>query len=331
MSMSAAGPNDSQRAWASYWESGALHSLPGTYEGNYGGAIGRYWQTCLGGLNEPCHILDLATGNGPLPACLLTVNPCAHVHCTAVDLSPIAPAWWQDLPPDRRVRVRFAGQVDIGRLPLDDHAFDLVISQFGLEYGPRQQACGELARVLRPGGQTRLICHHSDSFLLQQARHERSHIAWILTDSGWFAAARDMLEPLSLSASAQGRAAMAGSARYAAIRERYSKVLQAAEARVHSSLCPDVLGEAGEAFAQCLRYAVEEGVQAGAQALARFEQTLRMSDQRLASMQSSALDETAAHQLLALLAASGVDARIQEFHDPWGLMGWLIEGKKTGA
>jgi hypothetical protein len=45
-------------------------------------------------------------------------------------------------------------------------------------------------------------------------------------------------------------------------------------------------------------------------------------------MQSSALDETAAHQLLALLAASGVDARIQEFHDSLGLMGWLIEGKK---
>jgi ubiquinone/menaquinone biosynthesis C-methylase UbiE len=322
---------DNQRAWTSYWQSGFLHSLPGTYDGNYGGSIGRYWRHFFSGLAEPCHVLDLATGNGPLPHCLLQVNQLEGVQCTAVDLSAIAPAWWAAEIPAHRNRVRFVGKVDLGQLPFEGAHFDVIVSQYGLEYGPRPQTLNELARVLRRDGEIRAICHHYRSMLLQQAHHERAHIAWILKDSGWFEAAAAMLEPMHLAATEQGRAVMASSTRFDAIRKRYDEVLKNADSRVRQSVCPDILGEAGDAFAHCLRQSMSGGVQEGLYALDQYKFGLRMNDQRLAHMQACALDEPAIKAMLEGLARLGIPTVAAELLDMKGLMGWCLEGKKTGA
>ena len=62
--------------------------------------------------------------------------------------------------------VRFVGGVRAEALPFPPDAFDVVISNFAIEYSDdREAALGELARVLRPGGCAALVLHSGDSVL----------------------------------------------------------------------------------------------------------------------------------------------------------------------
>ena len=67
--------------------------------------------------------------------------------------------------------VSFAGGVRAEALPFPPAAFDLVISNFAIEYAEdRETAIGELARVLAPGGGAVLVLHSDDSVLTANSR-----------------------------------------------------------------------------------------------------------------------------------------------------------------
>lgn len=324
---------DSSRAqaWTAYWQTGALHSLPGTFEGNYAGPIGQLWRSFLSRLQGPCKVLDLATGNGPLPACLLDVNTCKEVICTGVDLASVSPDWWLGASASSRERVSFLAGVDLGQLPFDPGHFDVVISQFGFEYGPRPDSADELARVLRPGGQLQLVCHHQDSFLLAQARHESAHLQWILAPDGWLHAAQAMLEPMSLAGHPKGQRLLATDPRYQIIRARFDHLAQAANQRVQTLPCPDVLGEVGALLAQCFQQAMSEG-QASAQVCwDQLQRQLFLAEQRLHHMHGAAmgLDEVSA--VVQGFAQRGVAVELSLLEDDHGIWAWCLNGKKMGA
>ena len=320
-----------EQAWTSYWQSGALHSLPGTFEGNYAGLIGQHWRSFLGALKGPCQVLDLATGNGPLPLILLEVNPHADVTCMAVDLTSVAPAWWQGVAEQQRARVQFLGGVDLGALPFASGQFDAVVSQFGFEYGPRPESAQELVRVLRDQGQLELVCHHRDSFLLEQARHERAHLEWIRSPDGWLEAAKAMLEPMSLAGHAQGQALLSREPRYLSVRSRFDHWAQAADQRVHTHPCPDVLGEVGQSLAVCFQKAMSEGLQAGRAQWAEVRRQLDLADQRLQHMQSAALGTDELTSMVGWFAQQGVRTEVSRLEDEHGLWAWVLRGKKMGA
>ncbi|HWI74233.1 MAG TPA: class I SAM-dependent methyltransferase [Baekduia sp.] len=96
-------------------------------------------------------VLDVAcgTGNAALAAAARGAGP-----VVGVDLEPAlleqARAAAPDVPVDWRVG-------DATALPVDDGAFDVVVSAFGVMYAADQPAAAkELARVLRPGGRVAL-------------------------------------------------------------------------------------------------------------------------------------------------------------------------------
>jgi SAM-dependent methyltransferase len=67
--------------------------------------------------------------------------------------------------------VAFVGGVRAEALPFPAAAFDLVISNFAIEYaGDREAAIGELARVLDPSGGAVLVMHSDDSVLTATSR-----------------------------------------------------------------------------------------------------------------------------------------------------------------
>lgn len=97
---------------------------------------------------RPRLILETAAGTGIVTAALARALPEARI--VATDLNPdmlrVAAA---KLPSPR---VSFA-PADAQALPFDDHAFDLVVCQFGAMFFPdRIAAYREARRVLRPGG-----------------------------------------------------------------------------------------------------------------------------------------------------------------------------------
>ena len=135
-------------AWSDYWSRGALHSCVGSYAGNYGGAIATYWRTVFATLPRGARVLDVGTGNGPLPRLLLDARPDdSDLHVDAIDLAALAPRWAAQ--PAYAARVRFHPGVATEHLPFAAAAFDLVTSQFGFEYAERGPALAECLRVLR--------------------------------------------------------------------------------------------------------------------------------------------------------------------------------------
>jgi SAM-dependent methyltransferase len=89
-------------------------------------------------------VLDVAcgTGNAALAAAVRGAEP-----VVGVDLEPALLAL---APPDAGVEWRVG---DATALPVDDGAFDVALSVFGVMYAPDQPvAARELARVVKPGG-----------------------------------------------------------------------------------------------------------------------------------------------------------------------------------
>ncbi|GGY10364.1 class I SAM-dependent methyltransferase [Streptomyces minutiscleroticus] len=92
--------------------------------------------------------LDVATGNGNVA--LLSARRGAAV--TGLDLT-------DEFFPEARARFAEAGvevplhRGDAQELPFPDASFDLVTSTYGVQFAPDHTAsCGEMSRVLRPGG-----------------------------------------------------------------------------------------------------------------------------------------------------------------------------------
>lgn len=102
-------------------------------------------------------VLDVAcgTGNAALAAAVRGAEP-----VVGVDLEPALLAL---APRDAGVRWEVG---DAAALPLDDGAFDVALSVFGVMYVPDQPAAArELARLLRPGGRVALANWAPGSFM----------------------------------------------------------------------------------------------------------------------------------------------------------------------
>lgn len=250
-----------QAAWADYWASGALHSCPGSYAGNYSGPIGAFWDRRIAGLVPGLRILDIATGNGALPLRLWQAQGDA-LDIDAIDFAPPAPGWYRQ---DSHPRIRFHGGVDMAALAFEAASFDVVCSQFGIEYGTRPHALQEALRVLRPAGRLWLVVHHAGSELVQVARAEAAAYDWLLQDGGLLTVASRMVHWLGLARSGAPLPAAANDARGAYNRllrecgERHGQgrtrglavdVVQA----IHSTLGLAAQGRAAEAGDALARY-----------------------------------------------------------------------------
>src|SRR3546814_1386493 len=83
-----------QAAWSRYWKQDVLHSLPGSFSGNYAGRIERFWLDSFAALGSGQRMLDIATGNGPIPqlACTHCAGRAAGMpRIDAIDLAQVAP------------------------------------------------------------------------------------------------------------------------------------------------------------------------------------------------------------------------------------------------
>jgi SAM-dependent methyltransferase len=90
-------------------------------------------------------VLDVATGPGVVAFRAASRGAAA---VTGVDLAPRM----LELAAAQYPRIDFR-QADAENLPLDDHSFDCVVSNFGLGHFPRpERALSEFVRVLTPGG-----------------------------------------------------------------------------------------------------------------------------------------------------------------------------------
>ncbi|AKS43137.1 class I SAM-dependent methyltransferase [Wenzhouxiangella marina] len=176
--------------WSDYWASGALTSLPQDFAGNYDGEVEQFWRQCFSRLSgrSDARMLDVCTGNGPIAllAARWAEEAGQALSIMAVDAATPNPGALirtargiQDL----LGRIDFIASTPIEALPFDEAEFDLITSQYGIEYSDLSRSAPELARVLKPGGELAVVTHGADSDMVETMAREAEDYA-LLRNSG---------------------------------------------------------------------------------------------------------------------------------------------------
>lgn len=314
-------------AWTAYWAAGGLHSCVGSFDSGYSGAIGGFWKGQFAKLQASDGVLDLATGNGPLP--LLLFSSRAPADCPsvdAVDLAQVAPAWYR---PADHARIRFHSDVNMEQLPFPDGHFTQIISQFGFEYACRESALRECLRVLTPGGRMAFVMHHAGSVLARVGRGELACQALLQREGGlldeaakvlpWFARARageDLRQNIAANAA----------------RTAYNAALSQLAADRAKLETPDLALEAADHVHGILAGVAADPEPALA-ALETYGLALRAAALRSAEMVSHALDEGQAQALVEQVQTlrPGSHVRCRSLSQAEGLLGWGMEMAPANA
>ncbi len=314
-----------QQAWSRYWASGALHSCAGSYDGNYGGAIAAFWTQQFSTLTAQMQVLDVGTGNGPLPALMLQACGAGGLpDVDAVDLAQPQPSWLHGLDQKLRCKLRFHANIAIESLPFEDARFDRVYSQYAFEYARADAALDEVLRVLRKGGEVAMLLHHSDSRLAQVAAEEANHIEWLLHRSELIPALKALLPFAALAGSPEGVARLRGDAGANRQRQMFNELMQQLEQRAEKSLAPDIVIDTAQALIQRVQQAPSLGLE---QSLLDTDSwCAELADAQLRSQElvEHALDELAMRSLVERFTARGFRVERAPIHDAGWLVGWTL-------
>lgn len=323
-------PADGTRqAWQRLWASGVVDTFgSGTGPAHTLPPLVPHWRDWLGTQPADARVLDLCTGNGVLLRHWIEVHPQGRGMAIGVDLAPTHPTWLDSLAPNQADRLRIQGGVSVANLPLADASVDLVVSQFGVEYAPMEDATHEAWRVLCPGGRWGWVLHHADGRPAQLAAEELRHLDW-LGAQGWLETLKPMAEALHLAQSHEGRRQLDTEAHWLEVRRRFDAQTQALRAREKSSPCPDVLLDLQAWSSQVLRVAAHQGPQAALRGVEEIAQLLADLRLRLQDLLSHTLDAVAfAHWQQRIKGLGLLVLEARPLVDRGHLMGWWLVATK---
>lgn len=311
--------DDRRQAWSAYWSSGRLHSCASGLQDNYGGAIGLFWRDVFTRRAAEGRVLDLATGNGPLPRLLWELRG-DRAEVDAVDLAMLAPAWHAAAG---HPGIRFHPGVRMEALPFADASFDCVASQFGFEYAQRDAAVAECLRVARPRATFAFVLHHAGSVLARVGRVELGHHARLLGDGGLVEAARGAIHWI-----ARARAGLAVDDVQASslARERYNAAMRDLSEAADGSPAPDLLLEARATIHRLLAGGAGQDAQSMRAALDLYAAELDGARLRTAEMVAHALDRGQLEQLAQAFrtARPGSTIECSEVTQAEGVLAWSL-------
>ncbi|MEQ8435084.1 MAG: class I SAM-dependent methyltransferase [Oceanicaulis sp.] len=285
-------------AWRQYWADGGGQDA--VTAGKAGHALEQVWRSRLSALQAvPARIVDLACGLGPTSRAVRVVFGAAP-QLVACDIADVAAA---------NAASQSAGlavAADSSRLSFKDGAFDLVVSQFGLEYAGAG-AFAEAGRVLTDGGAGLAVVHMAGGSIERECAQNLEILDAILS-ARLLEAARDAV--------VHGRPRdLAGEGRLRSIAAASNALPNAAAARFAAAIAPDLarLAARPNAFDP-----VEATAYLDAQAHA-----VKAYHDRMASMTRAALDSNAACKALAAISRNRA-SELTTLSGPNGDYAWLM-------
>lgn len=313
--------NARRQAWSNYWARGPLHSCIGSFDANYSGAIGRFWDQHIASMAPGDRVLDLATGNGALPLRIWERHGSAPgLRVDAVDLAELAPPWYRL---DTHPGITFHSGVAMEDLPFADDSYDWILSQFGLEYARRPESLDECLRVLAPEGRLAFVMHHAESVLVSVGRGELASFERLLAPDGLLDAACGVCPWI---AQARKGGDLSGNADARRARERYNAAMSGLSASIAESPVPDTLIESRQWIHALLSGAHGVDVAMQLRALEDHRDTLRASALRTAEMIEHALDaeqiEDIARHLRLMRPGSTIC--VEPLRQTEGLLAWAV-------
>jgi ubiquinone/menaquinone biosynthesis C-methylase UbiE len=185
----------SNQGWQSYWHEDRLAACTPD-DPAAAAVIEAQWCEFFSRLDAGMRVLDVATGNGVLLvwAARAAMEHGRKLDCVGVDLADIDPATFLPRYRDALADTRFIGGTPAEALPFDDASFDVLVSQYGLEYADLDAGLSEAARVLKPGGTLRWLAHSGDSAIVAQGQAQLREIRMLLAQGGPFACMQAFVE-----------------------------------------------------------------------------------------------------------------------------------------
>ncbi|MCX7552930.1 class I SAM-dependent methyltransferase [Marinicella sp. S1101] len=163
----------SKQHWSDYWSTGALTSLPADFKINYDGELAEYWFSVIEGLAPNSRILDVCTGNGAVAIMLAEMlkRIGKEVSITAVDASEINQQMMVQSFPDKK---QVVDSIDfISNCYIEDlkqcveQKFDLIVSQYGIEYCDEEMVAKQITDALNSGGRLVFVSHSPHTAMLE--------------------------------------------------------------------------------------------------------------------------------------------------------------------
>ena len=180
--------------WSQYWEQGHQTSFGNFFKAGYQGIIKSHWEKIFKSVVNASSVLDLCTGNASLLRLAEGVmNDFSSHSFTGVDYAKIS----VNDSFEELANVTLLFDTNIEYLPLPDESYDLIISNFGLEYSIFNQSLIEVSRLLKPEGRVEFICHHHDSIIVQANNKELAMLNVILSPGNALDCLFGLLESLA--------------------------------------------------------------------------------------------------------------------------------------
>lgn len=293
-------PHSTVSSWDNYWQ-GTQDSSAFSDGGANHPAIQTYWlnffHELAGNANEsPIRILDLACGNGALLHLLAQSGNLEQCEVTCVDTSAAALNTIAQQFPQAKTILASADDTQ-----LDSNTYDLIVSQFGIEYAGLE-AIDEAIRLLSKDGRLRLLLHFKGGSIAGECTRNQHAINAFLA-SGFISAAKSLFET--------GYAAANGGERqpYDEAGKSLSKLLPEIEALIRTNanlaaadLMEKLYMDVGRIHTNLLKYDPQE-VSAW---LAQSEIECRAYLDRMQSMLDAALSEDEFHIVCRKLEHAGL-------------------------
>jgi len=297
--------------WTLYWQADRLDSAEANHSADDAAAIHAFWRDLAAAMHVGGTVIDLATGNGTVPAALLGENP--DLVITGVDMADIDPVRFLSTP-GALASVDFRGGTDIGSLPFEDGSFDAATSQFGIEYTPLEQTIPEAVRVITGGGVVQLLMHRTSSEIVAPAATRRFEMDALLADDG-------VLQKLAVFVGNDTPA---------------DELEAAGEAHLASDVArtAGITGQIYEGINQAIKLVTTSNRQGARELCATMQMRLAADRDRLQFLEDCALDKPGFDAVIKLLEANGVSTETAgELHagaasEDNFVIGWQYRGRK---
>ncbi len=178
--------NKSSQHWSHYWQAGQLTSLPQDFHKNYTGAIQQQWIQVFNGLNLNSRILDVCAGNCAISllAASYSAQNKKNFNITANDAADINGTSIHSRFPDESENlnmIQLISNCKVENINLDDNKFDLITSQYGIEYCNWEKAAQQVHRLLKINGSFVMIAHSGSTEIIKTMQIEKSDYEFLKT------------------------------------------------------------------------------------------------------------------------------------------------------
>lgn len=165
--------------WSYYWSSGCITSLPQDFNENYDGEILNFWHKEFSAQDNNASILDVCTGNGAIAimAQEYSLKYQKSFNINAVDGSEVnLDAIVRSFPKFKSVieKIKFESNVMLEDMELEQSNFDLITSQYGIEYSDWPKSARAIYQHLKVGGHFSIITHAPTTDITKYMEQELS-------------------------------------------------------------------------------------------------------------------------------------------------------------